>query len=571
MFQQTAPALVSLATHDVATKEITTSLLNAEAMGNDKLKDFIKSRLLTRTISFYVSLPKSNSLTFKSLYMKKVVSKSSAITKVLKADRSLLQRLFRAQLSGRNINIKELLKHELFPVPLSIADTSGTLLSASGKSDLQHILEEGVIVNQLPSASDKMTCMVIDGQSFVVALGKPKGAKTFADLAKVFTKNVFNHAKDNCTRIDVVFDRYDKVSIKSSTRDKRRTGRRPVRRVIDNGDVPLPQNWSDFISLPENKSDLSCFLSNELLRLATDVDAEIVTAGGFLDKECAVSSTGRDVSLLRATHEEADTRILLHALEACLKGYERTIVLCRDTDVLVLLIHFLSKLSTEVWFQTGTFKQRNFIPVHNINLSHSEMEMLPAFHALTGCDTVSRLSGHSKKAAFKVFKKNTGLLTRLGHGDLSVEAIKDAETFICKLYSSDDNFTSTDELRCKLFVSGRCTLENLPPTSDAVELHIQRAHNQTAIWLLSLEAAPDLPTPIGNGWLESEGCLKPKLMRKDPVPICCIELLTCKCKSCSTTRCTCRRNKLKCVRACSCGSDSICLNPMNEDTESDAD
>ena len=99
-------------------------------------------------------------------------------------------------MSGCNINIKELLKHELFPVPLSIADTSGALLSASGKSDLHHTLEEGVIVNQLPSANGKMTCKEIDGQALVVAIGKPKGAKTFADLAKIFANNVFNQDKE---------------------------------------------------------------------------------------------------------------------------------------------------------------------------------------------------------------------------------------------------------------------------------------------------------------------------------------------------------------------------------------
>ena len=40
MFQQIAPALVSLATHVIATKKITKFLLNAEAMGSDKVKKF---------------------------------------------------------------------------------------------------------------------------------------------------------------------------------------------------------------------------------------------------------------------------------------------------------------------------------------------------------------------------------------------------------------------------------------------------------------------------------------------------------------------------------------------------
>ena len=46
-------------------------------------------------------------------------------------------------------NISELLKHELFPVSLSIPDTSGPLLSAADESDLQNIPEEEVCMETL--------------------------------------------------------------------------------------------------------------------------------------------------------------------------------------------------------------------------------------------------------------------------------------------------------------------------------------------------------------------------------------------------------------------------------------
>ena len=58
------------------------------------------------------------------------------------------------------------------------------------------------------------TCTIIDGQALVQAIGKLKGAKPFTDLADVFVQTVFRHAKNDCTRVDVVFDRYDCVSIK---------------------------------------------------------------------------------------------------------------------------------------------------------------------------------------------------------------------------------------------------------------------------------------------------------------------------------------------------------------------
>ena len=45
---------------------------------------------------------------------------------------------------------------------------------------------------------------------------------------------------------------------------------------------------------------------------------------------------------LSGNHEEGDTRLILHACEAADRGYERVLVICRDTDVLLLLVHSMS-------------------------------------------------------------------------------------------------------------------------------------------------------------------------------------------------------------------------------------
>ena len=73
------------------------------------------------------------------------------------------------------------------------------------------------------------------------------------------------------------------------------------------------------MGLSKNKSNLADFLSNELIDLAPSLpEREIVTAGGFCDIEAAVSSTGRDVQILTADHEKADTRLIVHAIDACI-------------------------------------------------------------------------------------------------------------------------------------------------------------------------------------------------------------------------------------------------------------
>ena len=127
---------------------------------------------------------------------------------------------------------------------------------------------------------------------------------------------------------------------------------RSIRRKIDSRDIPLPANWKQFMDLPENKANLTYFLSTQLMIEArkTYLTRNVITAGGF-EEQTGVAS---DVRILQSSHEEADTRIILHVKAACRDGYERVIVSCRDTDVLVLPTHFAGQLSRELWMRAST-------------------------------------------------------------------------------------------------------------------------------------------------------------------------------------------------------------------------
>ena len=71
-------------------------------------------------------------------------------------------------------------------------------------------------------------CDIIDGQALVQSLGKPTGAKTFGELADSFIAAALSHFNINCTRVDVVFDRYTTASIEAGTRWKREGRTRSV-------------------------------------------------------------------------------------------------------------------------------------------------------------------------------------------------------------------------------------------------------------------------------------------------------------------------------------------------------
>ena len=103
-------------------------------------------------------------------------------------------------------------------------------------------------------------------------------------------------------------------------------------------------NWERFIILEDNKASLAHFLSTEISEsYSAPPGRELVINGGFKEtlKVWSSDTSRQDVRELASDHEEADTRIVLHARDAAARGYKQVNILCRDTDVLVLLLHFL--------------------------------------------------------------------------------------------------------------------------------------------------------------------------------------------------------------------------------------
>ena len=204
------------------------------------------------------------------------------------------------------------------------------------------------------------SCLIIERQALINALRKPQDAVTFGDYADIYVQTVLTSGQ-NSQRIDVAFDRYRDDTIKAGTRTRRTQAARPIRKVIESRDVPLPNNWTNFLSLSENKADLGHFLSEELCSQAPN-EKEIIIAGGFRDeREVRSSKPTTDITQLRATHEEADTRLVLHALNC---DFDVVVVASQDTDVLVMLLaHFPNMQCEYLWMRSGTAKQQKYIPI----------------------------------------------------------------------------------------------------------------------------------------------------------------------------------------------------------------
>ena len=96
------------------------------------------------------------------------------------------------------------------------------------------------------------------------------------------------------------------------------------------GIFKLPSNFKLFLSLSANKAELASFLSEALVEIAPELQPsqKLVVAGGFNDVMKVWTSTDRVNHSLSSNHEEADTRLILHAKDAALEGYQRCVIQC---------------------------------------------------------------------------------------------------------------------------------------------------------------------------------------------------------------------------------------------------
>ena len=118
--------LVSLATKDIAPFDVVTGLLTAEDRGKQHLIANVKQRLIDGSVQFHAALRRHHSKTFADMY-KVAISTQQCVQKYIKADRKLLQRLLNAVTAGRSVEMESILKHELSPVPLSLAKPGGQM------------------------------------------------------------------------------------------------------------------------------------------------------------------------------------------------------------------------------------------------------------------------------------------------------------------------------------------------------------------------------------------------------------------------------------------------------------
>ena len=102
----------------------------------------------------------------------------------------------------------------------------------------------------------------------------------------------------------------------------------------------------------------------------------------------------------------------------------------------------------ELWMICGKGETTRAVSLHAVatKIEATLIDVLPALHALTGCDTTSKIC--SKTAALKI--ADTDIIENLvtfGKTDINVDMFITAEKFLVKCIDSKANSENFDELR----------------------------------------------------------------------------------------------------------------------------
>ena len=281
-------------------------------------------------------------------------------------------------------------------------------------------------------------------------------------------------------------------------------------------------------------------------------------------------ATHKNVLHLRSKQEEADTKMLVHAVDSANHGAREINIHSPDTDVFILSLRRYLELCEDTNFVTGTGQRRRVIKLKPIvrMLGGAGIASLSALHAMSGCDTTGRFAGKGKTTWWKAFqvadKKIITALANLG----TSENIGALEKFICQLcVPNTPVVSSVKELRWLFFPKKQAQPERLPPTKAALDETINRANYQAMVWLNDIETNHLLPSPENFGWkLENDEWI-PVTTTLLPAPPAIIHFVKCGCMKdrCSTSRYQCQKAGLGCTDLCGCADgEDVCENRFNE-------
>ena len=308
-----------------------------------------------------------------------------------------------------------------------------------------------------------------------------------------------------------------------------------------------------------NKIELFSFLPDKICEVEMS-STVIVTKG-----ENAISIKSKSLEgVAPCSHEEADSRIFVHARDETLQSSESIVIEANDTVVIIAVatLPSLQGLGLQtMWIPFGQGASARWIPVHDIvsaigSEKTSGILYFLAFH--TGCDVVSSFHGKANKSAWQTwdvcgdvsatFKKLSNCPAEVSDDDL-----QKLEEFVVIMSNRSRPVTGVDQARLDLFARKQRPYDAIPPTSAALKEHAKRAAYQAGvIWGQATIRNPEFISPANWGWTQKGKMLQVCSTTLPPIAASCQELTKCSCKKGCSRRCKCSRSGLSWTGLCSC-------------------
>ncbi|KAG1660199.1 hypothetical protein GQR58_022121 [Nymphon striatum] len=486
--------LVSLSTGAAATSAITSDLLKARSKGEEAFK--IHKERLESGSGFFDPIKKQNLQTFTVLPKNTVVNAGTNREMILKAD-----------------NLSLSLK------PWALANADGTL-KKTGKATLGNHLEKEVANVDVSSGS---CATIVDAMAIVQMIP--------------------------------VFDLYQDQSIKAAERINRGSKCGIMFNQIKPGH--RIKNWKRILASTESKAKLTIFLAENWKEECRRSKLGSIILMVITGEQCfkITKDEVTEMTELRSTHEEADTRMMIHAKHAAV-NFRTVVVISEDTDVFVILLSLHSQIGTKVLLRRGKKNAMRLIDISRLGtiLGKDVCTALIGVHAYTGCDSVSAFAGQGKVKSIRLITKNKEyreMFCDFGkEWHVTEDMFETIQAFTCSLYCLNTSISDVNKLRYEMFRSrkGDISSGQLPPCKDALKQQTNRANYQAAIWRRSLQNSPEIPSPTnGHGWNVVEGKLG---LTGAPAPDVVLELMSCKCPRRCNENCPCVVNGFSCTLAC---------------------
>lgn len=540
-------------------------ILGCLEVGKSSFESYKQERLVEKSKSIHDKIPSNKGIVVPTPVFENPLEKPfQSLPIKSKQDISDARRFIEAARDRGCSSVEDILRYEITSTSYFLLSETkeGLRLKNSEKAEMARDMfarfKSAVIIGSPIPMTD---IVIFDFMALVrkVPMKKLK-LKTYDDLARHLHDSILKQSS-HASRIDIIYDIYCVYSTKHCERVTRGNSSSSITVSIKSDAQNLPVNLELFWNSMENKTALQTYFYQWMLK--TYMGDKSIFFGGLKGGYCFRINDGEgyEVPELFSSQEEADERISFHINHANMKDLKKVLVVSPDTDVLVCLIYHVQETwhFEELYLRLGSGKSKKFVAIHEMakNIRPSLVQHFPSYHALTGCDTTSKVG-----AKLSCFTKslNLELLNGFGEQPLTEEMIISAEKFLLQTLHKHRDAESFDEYRYAQYHDmNSLDFRKLVCCSSTIHEHIKRAHHQVMRWKNSAQPPPSFPDPAdGFGYEVRMGLLLPILVpglsRPANLPN------PCKCKNCTRSTCSCRKANLKCCSFCKCGKD--CKNPI---------